>query len=417
MKNCNSMKFLISFLFILLFSSCTKKLEIEQDIPIVEESPVLDESVKASIPHVYINIANNAEVVEKETYLNAEIYIEGNEEFQKLEVQSTRIRGRGNSTWVLPKKPYRLKLDNKSSIFGLPAAKDWILLANYNDYTLMTNAVAMNIGKQLGMPFTNDIIAVDLTVNGVYRGNYNLTQQIEVKEGRVDIGDDGVLWELDSYFDEDRKFRSTHYNLPVMLKDPDPDSDGQFEAWKSDFQNFENMLVANSFPNNSYANVFDKQQFVNFLIVNFLVGNHEVNHPKSIFMHKRLGGKYTMGPIWDFDFAFGFSEENSRTYFNYVDMSIIVNNENSIGGIFYNRLLQDPEIKLLFVKTWNDYKSKKFDNLMQFIENYASKIRESQKKDYLKWRVGNNNHAQNKASMKTFLRKRVSLIDAFIKKI
>ncbi|UZJ65662.1 CotH kinase family protein [Sphingobacterium sp. KU25419] len=163
----------------------------------------------------------------------------------------------------------------------------------------MCNAVAMKIGRQLGLPYTHDIVSVDLTVNGVYRGNYNLTQQVEINENRVNVGDDGILWELDSYFDEEWKFKTDHFQIPVMLKDPDPESESQFNTWRNEFQNFENMLYAKEYPKNAFGDQFDKQQFVNFLIVNMLVGNHEIGHPKSVYIHKRSGGKFTMGPIWD----------------------------------------------------------------------------------------------------------------------
>src|SRR5690606_506515 len=106
-----------------------------------------------------------------------------------------------------------LKLDTKASILGLGAAKDWVLLANYQDYTLMTNAVAMKVGQQLGIPYTNTMIPIDVIINGKLRGNYNLTQQIEIQENRVNIGEDGFILELDNHYDEEFKFRSKILNL------------------------------------------------------------------------------------------------------------------------------------------------------------------------------------------------------------
>ena len=272
MKKSNFMK--VSFYHlgacVLFMAACTKKpIDPMQHswIVDVEEVASLDERGSAILPHWYINTDAEAEVLSKDEYLQATIDIEGNGNFQDVEKLVTRIKGRGNSTWTKPKKPYRLKLDKKTSMFGLSPAKDWVLLANYNDYTLMTNAVAMKIGRQLGMPYTHDIIPIDVTINGIYRGNYNLTQQVEIHENRVNVGEGGVLWELDSYFDEEWQFKSEKSNLPVMLKDPDVESTAQFEQWKSDFQQFDNLLYNSKFPKNNYENVFDRQQFVNFLIV------------------------------------------------------------------------------------------------------------------------------------------------------
>ncbi|PTX12618.1 CotH kinase family protein [Sphingobacterium faecium] len=404
-------------LMILVLFSCTKKTSVNPEITLVEELPLLDERIKAAVPHVYINIDDQQEVVDKEVYLNAEIYMEGNGKFKDFEKMKTKIKGRGNSTWSKAKKPFRLKLDKKSSLFNLPEAKDWVLLANYNDYTLMTNAVAMKIGKQLGMPYTHDIISVDLTINGVYRGNYNVTQQVEIHENRVHVGPNGILWELDTYFDEEWKYKTKHFNLPVMLKDPDPESEFQFETWKVDFQNFENLLHAKEFPKNSYGNIFDKQQFVNFLIVNMLVANHEICHPKSVYIHKKSGGIFTMGPIWDFDFSFGFNEKRERTYFHDVGLDLIRESDHRIGAEFYKKILKDAEVRVLLNRTWQTYKNNKFNELMQFIDVFAAEIRDSQKRDFEKWKVGNNNMALNKANMKTFLRKRTKVVDDYIAKL
>lgn len=409
---------LILSIFSLLLGACTKApLIISEDDNVlinVSEEAILNESIKAELPHIYITIEDEQEVTSKDIYLNANLSIEGITSETDLNIVSTRIKGRGNSTWTLPKKPYRLKLDKSTSLLGLPAAKDWVLLANYIDYTLMTNAVAMEIGKQLGMPYTHDIVSVDLTVNGIYRGNYNLTQQVEIHENRVNVGSNGILWELDSYFDEDWQFKTTKYNLPVMLKDPKVESEGVFINWQTEFNEFINLVGDISFPKNNYGETFDKQQFVNYVLVNMLVGNQEICHPKSVFIHKKEGGKYTMGPLWDFDYSFGFSEEHSRTYFNYVDLPLFGSNDKRVGSVFFKRLLLDPDIKNIFKKTWSVYKAKQFNELMNFIEVFAATIRNSQKRDYEKWKVGNNKHAQNKANLKIFLRKRTAVVDAFV---
>ena len=65
-----------------------------------------------------------------------------------------QIRGRGNSTWGMPKKPYRLKLTDKQSLLGMPSSRDWVLLANYSDKTLLRNALALDLGAKLGMAWT-----------------------------------------------------------------------------------------------------------------------------------------------------------------------------------------------------------------------------------------------------------------------
>lgn len=398
-----------------ILSSCSKQPK-EELIPEIIEKAELNEAIEAVIPHIYIDIEDGNWVTEKDVYLNAEVKIEGMEKFPDLAVTETRIKGRGNSTWGKPKKPYRLKLDEKASILGLPAAKDWVLLANYQDYTLMTNAVAMKIGQQLGLPYTNTIIPVDLTINGEYQGNYNLTQQIEVKDSRVNVGDDGVLIEMDVNYDEDFQFISTAFELPVMIKSPDIESDEQFNAIKDEFETLLNLIASPSFPNNGYGELFDKKQLVNYMIVNDLSVNFEINHPKSVYLHKAKGGKYTMGPLWDFDWGFGM-DENSRIYFNHIDIPLFRPEDPRKAAVFFTTLLKDPEVRALYRQQWDTYRSKHFDALMNYIEEYAAKIRLSQPKDYELWKVGVNNLPQYKADMKTFLRKRAQYIDQYVSKL
>jgi len=129
-------------------------------------------------------------------------------------------KGRGNSTWTYPKKPFKIKLDEEASVLGLAAEKDWILLANYLDGTHLLNAVGMKIGQLLEMPYTNHIIPVEVTLNNEYLGGYMLTEQIEVKKNRVNVKEEGMLLNLDTNFDELNQFSSTHFRLPVTIKYP-----------------------------------------------------------------------------------------------------------------------------------------------------------------------------------------------------
>ncbi|MVZ66012.1 spore coat protein CotH [Sphingobacterium sp. DK4209] len=395
--------------------ACTSPTEPEPEI-LIEENAELDETIPAKIPHVYITTEEAAPILSKEDYINATVQINGNAVQPDLAQSKTRIKGRGNSTWGYPKKPYRLKLDQNASIFGLPAAKDWVLLANYNDYTLMCNAVAMKIGQQLEMPFTNSIVPVDVTLNGKYIGNYMLTQQIEVKSTRVKIGDDGTLLEMDTYFDEEFKFKSANLQLPMMIKAPDIKSDAQFNSIKQEFENFEKLLTDSKFPNNGYGNLFDKQQLVNFIILNTLVGNLEINHPKSTYIHKKSGGKYTMGPIWDFDAAFGLDWEQ-KLYFNYVDLDLLRTSDSRVGSKFFKIFLRDPEIIQIYKTTWTNYKNNKMENLLRYVEQLAASIRESKSLDFAVWQNGSNDLPNAKKDMKVFLRKRAAYIDKYLKTV
>lgn len=72
------------------------------------------------------------------------------------------MKGRGNSTWYgVPKKPYRIKLDEKSSLLSMSTDKNWALLANFYDKTLLRNLTAFEISKIVEMPWTPKSVSVD----------------------------------------------------------------------------------------------------------------------------------------------------------------------------------------------------------------------------------------------------------------
>src|SRR5699024_10827121 len=135
------------------------------------------------------------------------------------------------------------------------------------------------------------VIPVQVTLNDEYRGVYAFMEHKEGGEERIDIGDDGLLLELDAYFDEEWQFHSDKYDLPVMLQYPkDKDmTQSAFADIKSDFEEFEELVYDSSFPDNNYLDYFDDESFVNYMIVYTLTANQEINHPKSTYINKPAG--------------------------------------------------------------------------------------------------------------------------------
>ena len=101
----------------------------------------------------------------------------------------TRMNGRGNNTFLYPKKSYEFKLEQKAPLGGIDKAKTWILLANYADVTYLRNQIAMDISQEIGMPFGVESAPADVWVNGEYLGLYLLTEKIQIKKNRVNITD------------------------------------------------------------------------------------------------------------------------------------------------------------------------------------------------------------------------------------
>ena len=370
----------------------------------------------SGVPHFYINTENGTDVTSKDFYLKATIKIDGAGVYDNYE-GTTSIKGRGNSTLSYPKKPYRLKLDSKAPLLGLSAEKDWILLANYLDVTLMSNAIAFKAARLFDMPFTNTAIPVDVTINGEYRGNYTFTEQKEVEDNRINVGAGGVLLEFDTYYDETYKFRSGNYDLPVMIqypkleKMPAADADVQFEKIKTDFGLMENAIASPNFPNNNYLDYIDGTALVRYLIVYDLMLNEEINHPKSTYLYKHKDGKYKMGPVWDFDWALGY--EGTYTYFGTPNKPLFWNG-TAKGTVFFKRLMTDPAIRSLYKKEWNQFKSNKLPQLHTYIDDYAKILKVSYQKNYALWKSGSGNLELDVQNLHKWFNQRAAYLDTYV---
>jgi hypothetical protein len=366
-----------------------------------------------SIPHIYIVTENESPIDSKENYLNATITINGNKTYNDFKGIG-KIKGRGNSTWTLPKKPYRFKLDNKASLLGLPAEKDWVLLANYLDETHLLNAVALKIGKLIRMPFTNNIIPVEVTLNGEYQGCYMFTEQVEVKPNRVNVGSDGLLLNMDTQYEDPWQFLSATYDIPILIKDPELKNQAEVEAIKTQFEYLESLIASESFPHTNYWNVLDDDALGDYIMVQLFTGNEEINHPKSTYIHKTAKGKYTMGPLWDFDWAFGFNGLDKH-FVNY-DRPLFWSPPIE-GTSFFARLMSDPYMKALVREKWASFRNNHYEELMRYIDDYAALIYDARHRDYLKWQRGNANYEEDVQALKEWLKNRAYFMESYIEQL
>lgn len=376
-----------------------------------------DEQVKPStatdIPHVYITTVNGQAVVSKDEYIAGEMKImEGSYVSYN---GAMKVKVRGNTTATFPKKPYHIKLDESSLMLGLAKNRDWILLANFLDETLLTNAVAFKTGDLLGMPFTNHIIAVDVTVNGTYQGSYNLTEQIETGKNRVDVENGGQLLELDQYFDEPWEFRSTQFDLPVMVHYPQLTLQSELDSIQQGFESLTSLVMDSSFPNNNYLDYLDEESVINYFIVMLITDNEELNHPKSTYIYKTAGGKYHLGPIWDFDWAYGF-EGNYTHIVNYSHPLFWAPVQNFSGTSFFYSFLRNPQTKTKLQQKWDSFKNDKLPLLIQYVNDYSSTIAASYKRDYALWASQQANRLTevDAKKMQDWLNNRATFIDAYL---
>jgi hypothetical protein len=400
-----------------------------------EKGNVASDSLSTGLPVIRIDTANKATIKSRENYYDAAINIASPESnsseplFLNIEQNitgTTQIRGRGNNTWYFPKRPYRLKFPERTNLFpnvfrqtNNKGSKSWVLLANYLDPTLLMNSTAFWLGREMNLPFTNNSIHVDLILNGVYEGTYELTEQVQVDKNRVNIddgedGDEAFFVEIDSYYDEDPKFRTGHYNLPVMIKSPEdlPDASG-YGFVKECLDNLEAKMSADDFPDNGYRDLIDVDTVVKFILANEIIGNGDgIGSLKSVYMYKdkRTNDKISMGPLWDFDRSCDYSG-SGNVYFK--------NSKYHISKApFFQRFFDDPSFVASYKSVWNTlYASGALiTDLEAFIDQKVLLLNGgSQQANFAVWKWNNKpNYANEISKLKNFLHERIIWLNSEI---
>ena len=230
------------------------------------------------------------------------------------------IKGRGNYTWNLPKKPYQIKFAQNTALLGMAPAKTWILLANAADASLMRNKAAFDLANSIGLAYSPESKWVDLRVNGTYLGNYLISEKTEVKTNRVDLTDPtGVMVELDNNYGlaEPYNFRTATSRSLFVLKDskagvPDPDEGplpAETQAGWNDIQSTLNrvdaILAAPQVDWVALSALIDVDSFVKFYYVFEQTANPEITQSSVYFYKNGPASKLFAGPVWDFDSALG----------------------------------------------------------------------------------------------------------------
>lgn len=254
-----------------------------------------------------IETQDEVPVVSKDVYVPGTVDVGGSE-------YSMQIKGRGNSTWGWPKKPYRIKLDSAASLLAMPSERDWVLLANYADRSAMRNHLALRLGEQTRMGWSPRTRYVRVILNDEPMGLYLLTEQVERSAARAPT--DRWLLEVDERYAKngDPGFRSAQ-GIPIAFKDPDDLTAEEQQQVKDAVAEFESVLYGSNFadPVNGYAKYVDVATFVDWYLVNELFKNVDSDFFSSVMVTWTVGERFAMGPPWDFDLSAGFDSRVGET--------------------------------------------------------------------------------------------------------
>ena len=377
--------------------------------------PISTKEMIYQVAQLTINTENAAPIMgkDKKDYVNCNFIIDS--EIEEWDYNGTgRIRGRGNSTWLwYPKKPYRIKLDKKSEILGLA--------------TEMMNTFTFIAGEKLGLPYTNHSRYVEVTLNGEYIGLYQLTEQVEQGSSRVAVDDEqGMLISLDA--DDgpelnpngEDNFWSTVYRMPICVKYPEDATATQLKGVQDDFARLEQSIHDSDYE--TTARLMNIASFIDYMIIQELVYNVEVDAPRSIYMHKDKNGLWTMGPLWDFDAGFDFDWGTMYTGHNYFtsypELVLGTDPVNHTGGYrvpsFFTDLFKNKRFVSEYKARWMEIKGEIMSEFWEETRRFAVGCSGAMKRNAECWPI-DKNYQTEITRMKQWLQQRTDYLDTVIK--
>jgi spore coat protein CotH len=237
---------------------------------------------------------------------------------------------------------------------------------------------------------------------------------VQVGKGRVDIDeDDGFLVELDFYYDEDPKFKTNIVELPIMIKSPeDLDDPSGYDFVKDAINQLEDAMFDGSFPDSGYRDLINMNTFIDYMLIQDIVLNFELQVPASIYMYKDAGDLINMGPLWDFDNGFG-SNDTPFAGSNQYRIPWHPDRLNWYGGDkFFQRFFDDPYFRTEYKNRWNEMYSSLI-SIPDFIDEMAAKLSKSYILEQQRWGT---NHASAVPQLKAWWTERMAYLNTEINK-
>lgn len=333
-----------------------------------------------------------------EQYRLARIKVVDGTGSMKVRDELTTIRGRGNSTWWCDKKAYRLKFPSKTKLLAkgdgtneYADAKNWVLLANAADKTMLRNALTREVGLRIAektglqaLPYYPAYRFVDLVVNNVYLGTYQISDHSQIQKGRINIDADNG-WFLEgvvgnSFLEEPYIEIGSGSTYTVNVKNPEDDFyTPEVEQAIKDYLNTIDQCMqqwgegANDYSEETgLFKYVDMESLVAYFIGNEISGNYDGLISNYAYRDINPEDKLKFGPLWDFDIAYG----------NYGDLEEAFifdagkNKDWAYLGLAIKKVIANsPKFTSLLVKRWNQV----YDNgsLTTFLHDKMSEIANS----------------------------------------
>lgn len=280
----------------------------------------------AELPKLEIEAVVPFNQIGKEEYVEASFTLTlGTKQFESGDYSGTGfVKGRGNTSWGQPKKPYSIKLDKKASLLDIPKTKKYAIIPGYSDNSLMRNYMTYKSNLLLsGIDYVPKCEFVEVYLNGSYNGIYLLVERVSIESSKIDIDEasadeltGGYLIEKDIDgkidFSVDQWFNCPYWANQskdyFVLKEPEPEEPEVLEqmlSYLTDYmQSVHDAVTGQS--SEPYTKYVDAASWADFIIVQEIAKNIDGNLKTSCYMIKKAqDDKLYLTAPWDFDLAYG----------------------------------------------------------------------------------------------------------------
>ncbi|UYO62354.1 CotH kinase family protein [Acetobacterium wieringae] len=307
---------------------------------------------------------------------------------------SAVIKGRGNFTWSLDKRPYQIKFDSKKAFLGMAPAKTWVLLANHTDRSFARNRLIFDLANDMGLAYSSESRFVDLYINGEYLGNYLICEKVEVGSNRVELKNpDGLLLEMDNHYGttEPYYFTTTKSGTIFTLKDSvdaadSPEVQQAFAGVQADINELETLLYADDPDWAAISEIIDVDSFVKRYFVDEFAKNIEIGMSSIYFYKDGDSDKLHAGPVWDYDLSLGNIAKGTATE-DYAKNITLRVEEGIVRNDWYAQLCRNEEFVARANQLYATDVKKAIDNTDDNLNAVAKLVAGSAENNFGKWPV------------------------------
>ena len=222
------------------------------------------------------------------------------------------LQGRGYASWrVKYNKSYSLRLDKAQNLLGMGKNRNWNLIGNPRDLSLVKNDVFNDMSKKIGIEYQPGRQNVDLFVDGKYSGVYTLTTKVSVDKDRVALRKGDYFYRLDpplpevpiQYTSSSWFFDSGQLYPVADLMYPENPSPEKYAEASAILQNFINLRDNPALP--GFENVCDLTSLARYYWIQEISMNFDACSRSTYMYYKHTDAKIHFGPVWDMDYTLG----------------------------------------------------------------------------------------------------------------